>query len=101
MTIEVEKPVKLRSAPKMSAQESNGFSLIGRLLNLENQKMASMIHDMPCLWGAYQSSRGIALSNESFQFIFDSENDLQSVLEAGAWNYDDWSMVLERWVENT
>lgn len=99
MSIEEEKPVKLRSAPSLSAKERNGCSLIGRLLNPENQKMSSLIHDMPRLWRSYHRSRGFALSNEKFQFIFDSESEFQGVLDAGAWTYNDWSLVLERWVE--
>ena len=50
MTLEDEKPVKLMRVSKVCPHERNGCSLMGRLLNPENQKMSSMIHDMPCLW---------------------------------------------------
>ncbi|KAL1195596.1 hypothetical protein V5N11_035080 [Cardamine amara subsp. amara] len=100
MTLEEDKPVKLKHFPKTSARERNGCSIMGRLLNPEVQKMSSMIHDMPRLWRTYERCRGIVLSNEVFQFVFDSETDLQTVLEAGAWMYEDWSMVMERWVED-
>ncbi|KAG7586642.1 Reverse transcriptase zinc-binding domain [Arabidopsis thaliana x Arabidopsis arenosa] len=99
MTIEENKPLKLKNLPKFSSCERNVCSLMGRLLCPENQKMSRFIHDMPRLWHVSNRARGIALSEDTFQFIFDSEHDLETVLHGGAWTYEDWSMVLERWVE--
>ncbi|KAL1198723.1 hypothetical protein V5N11_002986 [Cardamine amara subsp. amara] len=62
--------------------------------------MSGMILDMPRVWRLYSRVRGVPLSNERFQFVFKYEDDLQEVLNAGAWMYDDWSMVLEKWVES-
>ncbi|KAG7593406.1 Reverse transcriptase domain [Arabidopsis thaliana x Arabidopsis arenosa] len=99
MSLEDDKPIVLRNLPKYSSVERNGCSIIGRLLCPENQKMSDMIHEMPRLWRVANRARGIALPNDQFQFIFDYESDLLTVLEAGAWTYNDWSMTLERWVE--
>ena len=44
--------------------------------------------------------RGVALSQEKFQFIFQHEHDLLDVLEKGVQTYNEWALVLERWVEN-
>ncbi|KAG7593815.1 hypothetical protein ISN45_Aa01g026030 [Arabidopsis thaliana x Arabidopsis arenosa] len=62
--------------------------------------MSAMIHEMPRLWRVNSRARGLALQNDKFQFIFDSESDLLTILEAGAWTFNDWSMTLERWTEN-
>ncbi|KAG7582623.1 Zinc knuckle CX2CX4HX4C [Arabidopsis suecica] len=99
MTIDENKPLKLKNLPKFSSCERNACSLLGRLLCPEHQKMSRFIHDMPRLWHVSNRARGIALSEENFQFIFDNEHDLETVLHGGAWTYEDWSMVLERWVE--
>lgn len=100
MSLDDNKPIKLKNLPQYSSVERNGCSIIGRLLCPENQKMADMIHEMPRLWRVVNRARGIALPNDKFQFIFDSESDLLTILETGAWTYNDWSMTLERWVEN-
>ncbi|CAE6075255.1 unnamed protein product [Arabidopsis arenosa] len=100
MSLEDDKPIILKNHPKFSSCERNGCSIIGKLLCPENQKLSSLIHEMPRLWRVNNRARGIALPNDKFQFIFDSENDLSMVLEAGAWTFNDWSMTLERWVEN-
>ncbi|KAG7572529.1 hypothetical protein ISN44_As09g008890 [Arabidopsis suecica] len=100
MTLDDDKPIVLKNHPKYSSMVRNGCSIIGKLLCPENQKMSSMIHEMPRLWRVNSRARGIALPNDKFQFIFDSESDLLTILETGAWTYNDWSMTLERWIEN-
>ncbi|XP_023644249.1 uncharacterized protein At4g02000-like [Capsella rubella] len=61
--------------------------------------MFDLIHEMSHLWRMYNRARGIALSNEQFDFFFDSESELTTVLDIGAWTFNDWSITLERWVE--
>lgn len=100
MTLEEDKPIVLQNLPKYSSCQRNECSIIGRLLCPENQKMSSMIHEMSRLWRVYNRTRGFALPNDRFQFVFDSETELETVLTAGAWTFNDWSLTLERWVEN-
>ena len=59
--------------------------------------MARMIDYMPTAWRVYGRVRGIALSRDRFQFIFQREEDLQTVLKDRPWSYNHWAMVLERW----
>lgn len=99
MSIEEDNPLILKKHLKYSSYERNVCSIMGRLLNLEMQKMVNLIHDLPRLWRRYNRAGGYLLSKDRFQFIFDSEHDLVVVLDVGAWNYDDWSIVLKRWVE--
>lgn len=55
---------------------------------------------MPRKWQKEGRVRGIALSQERFQFIFQNEHDLNDVLERGVHTFEEWVIVLERWVEN-
>ncbi|CAE6201053.1 unnamed protein product [Arabidopsis arenosa] len=100
MSLDDDKPIVLKNLPKYSSIVRNGCSIIGKLLCPENQKMSAMIHEMPRLWRVNSRAKEIALPNDKFQFIFDSESDLLTILEAGAWTFNDWSMTLERWTEN-
>lgn len=79
MSIEDDKPVKLKNLSKAGARERKECRIIGRLLDPDNQKMSSLIHDMPHLWSTYQRCRGYVLSNERFQFVFYSETELKAV----------------------
>lgn len=99
MSLEEDLPVVLSDGEDYSAALRNGRSLIGRLLNPACQKMTRMLRAMPKIWKIYERVRGLALSKESFQFIFDLETDLETVMKQGFWTFDDWGMVMDRWME--
>ncbi|XP_048615853.1 uncharacterized protein LOC106435297 [Brassica napus] len=61
--------------------------------------MEEFIFQMPRKWQKQGRVRGIALSQERFQFIFDNEHDLVEVLEKGVHTFHEWAIVVERWSE--
>ncbi|XP_013717166.2 uncharacterized protein At4g02000-like [Brassica napus] len=92
-------PFVMSDLPEFSSSERNKRSLIGRLLNPDVQEMADFIFQMPRKWQKQGRVRGIALSHERFQFIFDNEHDLLEVLEKGVHTYKEWAIVVEKWEE--
>lgn len=62
--------------------------------------MASLILDMPRKWQKQNRVRGVALTNERFQFIFDHAHDLEDVLDKGMQTYREWGLAIDRWYEN-
>lgn len=42
--------------------------------------------------------RGVALSNEKFQFIFNTEHDLVEILDKGFHTYNEWGLAVEKYV---
>lgn len=52
--------------------------------------MERMIAYMPTAWRVYGRVRGIALSWDRFQFVFQREEDLQTVLDDRPWSYNRW-----------
>lgn len=97
MSLEEEEPLTLPDSPRFRVIDESERSLLGRLLNPDCQSMARMIDYMPTAWRVYGRVRGIALSRERFQFVFQREEDLQTVLNDRPWSYNYWTMVLERW----
>lgn len=97
---EEEVPFVMPELPGFSSTEENALSLIGRTLNPECQKISGLILTMPRKWQKKGRVRGVALSEEKFQFIFKNEHDLIDVLEKGVQTFNEWAIVLERWVEN-
>lgn len=97
---EEDTPFVMPDLPEFRSTERNNRSLIGRLLNPACQKMAKLILEMPRKWQKQGRVRGIALSKERFQFIFDHEHDLLDVLEKGVHTHNEWPIALERWSEN-
>lgn len=97
---EEDTPFVMPELPGFSSAEENKLSLIGRILNPHCQKMPALIMKMPRKWEKEGRVRGIALTPERFQFIFQSEHDLLDVLEKGVHTFNEWVIPLERWVEN-
>ncbi|XP_024013053.1 uncharacterized protein LOC112087256 [Eutrema salsugineum] len=60
--------------------------------------MTYLILDMPRKWQVYDRLRGVELSKERFQFIFKYEHDLEEVLKKRVWTFNEWSIVIDRWV---
>ncbi|KAL0678255.1 hypothetical protein Bca4012_006236 [Brassica carinata] len=100
MSLEEEEPLTLPDSPRFRVFDENETSLLGRLLNPDCQSMARMIEYMPTAWRVYGRVRGIALSRDRFQFVFQREEDLVTVLNDRPWSYNHWTMVQERWTAN-
>lgn len=98
--VDDEEPLTLPDSPRFRVFDENSRSLLGRLLNPDCQPMAKMIDYMPTAWRVYGRVRGIALSRDRFQFIFQREEDLQTVLKDRPWSYNHWALALERWTED-
>ena len=100
MSLGEDKSIIIPDEDEYCAMVRGGRSILGRLLNPDCQNMVRMLKTMPKIWKVYERVRGIALTKERFQFIFDLETDLQTVLRQGFWTFDDWGMAMERWVEH-
>ncbi|XP_024004858.1 uncharacterized protein LOC112082007 [Eutrema salsugineum] len=96
---EEEVPFVLPNLPKYCSSERNILSIMGRTLNPSCQNMADLILDMPRKWQVYDRVRGVALSSERFQFIFKYEHDLEEVLKKRVWTFNEWSIIIDQWVE--
>ncbi|KAG2309792.1 hypothetical protein Bca52824_029540 [Brassica carinata] len=100
MSLEEEEPLTLPDRPRFRVIDENERSLLGRLLNPDCQSMAKMIEYLPTAWRVYGRVWGIALSRDRFQFVFQREEDLQTMLQDRPWSYNHWTMMLERWTTN-
>lgn len=88
----------LPDLPEFNSSEQNTRSIIGRILNPDHQKVSDVVFDMPRKWQIKDRVRGVALSKDRFQFIFKYELDLEEVLQKGVHCYNQWALVMERWV---
>ncbi|XP_018448825.1 uncharacterized protein LOC108820375 [Raphanus sativus] len=98
LSLHDEEPVDLPDNPMFHVYEENAMSLLGRLLNPACQLMDKMIETMPRVWRVYNRVRGIALSRDKFQFVFQREEDMLTVLNDRPWSYNNWTILLDRWV---
>ena len=91
---EEDEPFEMPDLPGFCSNEKNLLSIVGRVLNPECQKMSSLIWRLPGKWQKEGKCRGVALSQERFQFFFDFEHDLVEVLEKGVHTFNEWVIVI-------
>lgn len=100
MSLDDEEPLAFPDSPRFRVFDENAVSILGKLSNPESQPMDKMIEYMPTPWRVHERVRGIALSKDRFQFIFEREEDLLTVLRDRPWSYNGWTLFLERWTLN-
>ncbi|CAA7017786.1 unnamed protein product [Microthlaspi erraticum] len=90
-------PVPIPSTVCHEAIRANRFSLIGRALVPRHQNLREIVSTLPRNWGLSGSIAGRVIERRMFQFVFPSEDLMQSVLNRGPWAFGDRMLVLKRW----
>lgn len=90
-------PVTIPSAIVAQAAAENRFILMGRPVMPRRQNLRSIIATMPRIWGQSGLVHGRIVPGNQFQFIFPSEESLETVMRRGPWAFNDRMLVLQRW----
>ncbi|XP_010461431.1 PREDICTED: uncharacterized protein LOC104742154 [Camelina sativa] len=91
------KVVKISSSVLAQRIQQFSLTLIGRLMNPAVQRMESLIANLPKIWKLEAKVLGADLGQDTFQFNFEEEADLQEVLLNGPYHCDGWMISLVRW----
>lgn len=92
------KPTIKAKAPDTSALNHKfSLTLIGRVTNQSTQKIWALIPFFTELWKTDRRPVGSDLGNGLFQFQFERETDLISVLEKRPYHYAKWMVIVQRW----
>lgn len=75
----------------------NRFILMGRPVIPRRQNLRSIIASMPRVWGQSGLVHGRIVGGNQFQFIFPTEESLETVIRRGPWAFNDRMLVLQRW----
>lgn len=75
----------------------HSLTLIGRVTNKSAQKVWSLIPFFTEHWKTEFKPVGSELGNGMFQFQFEKESDLLTVLEQRPYHYARWLIILQRW----
>ncbi|XP_010478967.1 PREDICTED: uncharacterized protein LOC104757886 [Camelina sativa] len=73
------------------------LTLIGRLMNPVCQNMESLLANFPKIWKLEEKVVGADLGQGVFQFNFEEEEDILSVLQNGPYHFNGWMVSLVRW----
>ena len=75
----------------------NSLTLIGRLTNPKEQTISRIISDLPQIWTLQGRMIGSDLGKHCFQFRFQKEEDLQSILSNRPYQSSRWMLILQWW----
>lgn len=90
-------PVKIPAVDNKALIEENKFTLIGRVTNPAIQKTRALVDFFLQHWKVEGSITGRDLGPHLFQFKFQSEKDLQSILKGAPYHFKRWMIILQRW----
>ncbi|CAL9222585.1 unnamed protein product, partial [Arabidopsis halleri] len=89
-TLKTESCVSLAVLTKLALNK-------GKAAMVSIQRMDSLVTNMPKIWKLEDKVVGADLGKGTFQFNFQSEEDLQGVLQNAPYHFDGWMVVLVRW----
>lgn len=90
-------PIKIPEGNSESLIADNLLTLMGRVTNPKFQKPRAVVERMPQVWNLEGRVVGRDLGPEMFQFRFETESDLRSVLAKGPYHHKKWMLIIQRW----
>lgn len=77
--------------------KSYALTLVGRCMNPDEQEINSLLVMLPKIWKVEERVTGADLGMGKFQFHFEKEEDIETVLEMQPYHFDFWMLSLARW----
>lgn len=92
-----DEPFALPEEIVNQAVAENRFILFGRHVIPRRQNLRSIVASMPRIWGQASLVHGRIIEGCQFQFIFPTEESMETVLRRGPWAFNDRMLVIQRW----
>ena len=90
-------PVQIPRTDNSELIEQNKLTLIGRVSNPAAKNTHALVDFFLQHWHVSGSITGRELGPHLFQFSFESERDLQSILTKAPYHFKRWMIMLQRW----
>lgn len=93
-------PCRRIRAPELDTSDliqENSLTLIGRLTNPASQRLWALFPFLSNRWNLKGKAAGSDLGKGCFQFKFNYEEDLQSVLKNRPYHFDQWMVIIQKW----
>ncbi|XP_020891624.1 uncharacterized protein LOC110231106 [Arabidopsis lyrata subsp. lyrata] len=92
-----EEPFVIPEEIVARAEAVNRYILLGRPVMPRRQNLRSIVASMPRIWGQSGLVHGRIIPGNQFQFVFPSEESLETVIRRGPWAFNDRMLILQRW----
>ena len=90
-------PVRIPHVDTAALIEEHKLTLIGRVTNPSIQKTKALVDFFLQHWRVKGNFTGRDLGPNLFQFKFETEQDLQSILSQAPYHFKRWMLILQRW----
>lgn len=90
-------PIPLPIDVANQAAAENRFVIVGRPLLPRQQNLHSIVVALPRLWGQAGLIHGRVVEGRRFQFVFSTEESMETVLRRGPWAFAERLLVLQHW----
>ncbi|KAH0905436.1 hypothetical protein HID58_037263 [Brassica napus] len=90
-------PIQIPEEDCSNLIEEHKYTLIGRVTNSAMQNTRALVDFFLQHWQVIGTITGKSLGPLLFQFTFDSEKDLQSILSKAPYHLKKWMFILQRW----
>ena len=97
LTFDEEEIIPISDEGRVQAMESCSLSLIGKFLTCKPCNNCEAKTTLRRAWGLENSLRIIEVGPNLFQFKFETEFDITSILQDGPWSFDNQLLLLQRW----
>ena len=90
-------PVQIPASDTTALTEENKFTLIGRVTNPAVQNTKALVEFFLQHWNVAGRFTGRALGPLLFQFRFENERDLLTILNKAPFHFKRWMLLIQRW----
>nr|XP_023871699.1 uncharacterized protein LOC111984314 [Quercus suber] len=97
LAFDEEEIIHISDKGRLKALETCSLSLIGKFLTCKPFNKCATNNTLRRAWGLENSLQIIEVSPNLFQFKFQLEFDMASILQDGPWSFDNQLLLLQRW----
>ncbi|XP_013632973.1 PREDICTED: uncharacterized protein LOC106338573 [Brassica oleracea var. oleracea] len=90
-------PVRIPESNNESLIAANRLTIIGRVTNPQVQRPRAVVDFLPQVWHLEGRVNGRDLGADKFQFKFETEEELATILHNGPYHYKKWMLLIQRW----
>ena len=97
LTVEEEETIEISDEGRQVEIESCKLSLIGKLLTCKPFNKRAAKNTLKKAWGLENEVQIMEVGANLFQFKFNTEFDLERILNGGPWSFDNQMLMLTKW----
>lgn len=97
LTIEEEEIIDIPDEGRREGRQSCALSLIGKFLTCRSFNKKAALSTLKRAWGLEDGVQIVEVGSNLFQFKFNTDFEMNCVLNGGPWSFDNQVLMLHQW----